>query len=104
MGTTLRAASRTVAYTLTDTATFAQLKSNLELRVLLEGDRELLNTYAVIHDPVAPNGRAASAFATWLSEGGGRNEIERFRVSGGVVAFTVWPTDRPRGQPMDRPY
>ena len=104
MGTTLRAASQTGAYTLTDTATFAQLKSSLELRVLLEGDGELLNTYAVLHDPGASNGRAAAAFAAWLSDGGGRNEIERFRVSGGAVAFTVWPTDRPREQPLDHPY
>lgn len=104
MGTTLRAASRTGAYTLTDTATFAQLKSSLELRVLLEGDPELLNTYAVLHDPGTSNGRAAAAFAVWLSDGDGRGEIERFRISGTVVAFTVWPTDRPRGQPLDRPY
>ena len=104
MGTTLRAASGTGAYTLTDTATFAQLKSGLELRVLLENDRELLNTYAVIHDPGASKGRTATAFAAWLSDGEGRAEIERFRISDTVVAFTVWPTDRPRSRPLDPPY
>lgn len=104
MGTTLRTASRTGAYTLTDTATFAQLKSNLELRVVLEGDAELLNTYAVIHDSGTSNGGRAGAFAAWLSDGAGRDEIDRFRVAGGVVAFTVWPAGRPRDAPMDRPY
>lgn len=104
MGTTLRAASQAAASTLTDSATFGQLKSSLQLRVLFEGDPELLNTYAVIHDPGTSRGRAAAAFSVWLSDGGGRREIERFRISGDVVAFTVWPGDRPRGQPMDRPY
>jgi|SRR5688572_16622864 len=103
MGTTLRGASQTGAYTLTDAATFAQLAPNLDLKIVFEGDPFLLNTYAVIYDPGGEKTKSAAAFADWLTEGEGRLEIERFRVSGGIVAFTVWPLDRPRGHPDDTP-
>lgn len=103
MGTTLRAASGTAAYTLTDAATFAQLAPNLALKIVFEGDPFLLNTYAVIYDPDGEKSRSAAAFADWLSEGEGRLAVERFRVSGGIVAFTVWPLDRPRTHPDDTP-
>ena len=103
MGTTLRAASGTAAYTLTDAATFAQLAPNLALKIVFEGDPFLLNAYAVIYDPDGEKSRSAAAFADWLSEGEGRLAVERFRVSGGIVAFTVWPLDRPRTHPDDTP-
>lgn len=104
MGTTLRIASQTGAYTLTDLATFAQLAPSLSLRIVLEGDPSLLNTYAVIVDGAAHDASRAAAFAEWLSEGRGRAEIERFTVAGGVKAFTVWPVERPRTHPSDTPY
>ena len=103
MGTTLRAASGTAAYTLTDAATFAQLAPNLELKIVFEGDPSLLNTYAVVYDPDGEKSKSAAAFVNWLSDGEGRFEIERFRVSGGIVAFTPWPLDRPRTHPDDTP-
>lgn len=103
MGTTLRAASRMGAYTLTDRATFAQLAPSLELRIVFEGDPQLLNTYAVVHDPDGPHGRAAAAFTAWLSEGEGRQEIERFTV-GGMRGFNVWPVGRARATPSDLPF
>ena len=104
MGTTLQAASRTGAYTLTDRATFAQLTSKLDLRIVFEGDPQLLNTYAVVYDPAGPRGEAASQFAAWLSDGRGRDVIAGFTVGNGVAAFTVWPLDRPREKPGDVPY
>jgi tungstate transport system substrate-binding protein len=70
MGATLRVASETSSYTLTDRATYLSQKGNLELEVLSEGDKALLNVYHVIEmttqagDRVQPDG--AKAFADWI--------------------------------------
>jgi tungstate transport system substrate-binding protein len=70
MGATLRVASETAAYTLTDRATYLSQQENLSLAVLSEGDRDLLNIYHVIEltkrsgDRVQPD--AAKAFADWM--------------------------------------
>lgn len=105
MAATLRAANEMNAYTLTDRATFAQLEPVLALKMLLQNDPVLLNTYAVIvpdegHDASAR--RAARAFATWLATGRGRELIAGFRVRG-TPAFHVWPLDRPGSRPEDQP-
>ena len=71
MGATLRVASETAAYTLTDRATYLSQKDNLALEVLNEGDKALLNIYHVIEmtkragDRVQPDG--AKAFADWIT-------------------------------------
>ena len=71
MGATLRVASETSAYTLTDRATYLSQKGNLALDVLAEGDKALLNIYHVIEmtkragDRVRPDG--AKAFADWIT-------------------------------------
>jgi tungstate transport system substrate-binding protein len=70
MGATLRVASETAAYTLTDRATYLSQEDDLALEVLSEGDKDLLNIYHVIEmtkeagDRVQPDG--AKAFADWL--------------------------------------
>jgi tungstate transport system substrate-binding protein len=70
MGATLRVASETSAYTLTDRATYLSQKENLSLEVLSEGDKDLLNIYHVVEmttragDKVQPD--AAKAFADWM--------------------------------------
>ncbi len=70
MGETLRVASETSSYTLTDRATYLSQKDNLALEVLSEGDRALLNIYHVVEmteragDRVRPDG--AKAFAGWI--------------------------------------
>lgn len=70
MGDTLRIASEKYAYTLTDRATYLALKDTLELDILFEGDKVLLNIYHVI--TVNPekwpnmNYDGAKAFADWL--------------------------------------
>jgi tungstate transport system substrate-binding protein len=104
MGATLRIASETGSYTLTDRATFAQLAPNLRLTILFEGGASLLNTYAVIVDPVGPRAREAAIFANWLSDGAGREVIQRYYVAGNVQAFNVWPAARPRHHSGDLPY
>ena len=100
MGSTLRSASETIAYTLTDRATFNQLQNTLKLKVLFEGGPLLLNTYAVIHDPART---AAAAFAQWLSDGAGRKKIADYRI-GNASAFVVWPAGKPRSTPDALPF
>lgn len=102
MGTTLRVASETGAYTLTDRATYAQHANTLRLAIAFEGGPELLNTYAVIVDPSGPRAGDARAFGDWLAAGGGRDLIAAYRISGQPV-FTVWPSERPRKSPGDVP-
>lgn len=105
MAATLRAANATSAYTLTDRATFVQMKPVIDLELLLEGDAALLNTYAVIIPDDRPDDaahRAAQRFATWLASGRGRELIAGFRVRG-ARAFHAWPPGRPGNRPEDLP-
>jgi tungstate transport system substrate-binding protein len=104
MGSTLRIASESGAYTLTDRATYAQLAGSLKLSVLFEGGPLLLNTYAVLFDPDASARQGGKAFAAWLSDGPGRQVIERYRVAGVAQGFRVWPQGRPRRRPADTPF
>lgn len=100
MGSTLRIASETGAYTLTDRATFTQNQRRLQSRILFEGGPGLLNTYAVI----SPRSHsAASVFARWLTDGRGRQVIEGYRVNG-VAVFTAWPRTGARSNPADLPH
>ncbi len=48
MGSTLRVTSEKGGYTLTDRATFLAQRDTLDLRILLEGDKRLLNIYHAI--------------------------------------------------------
>jgi tungstate transport system substrate-binding protein len=82
MGATLRVASETEAYTLTDRATYLAQQDTLALDVLGEGDVGLLNVYHVIEmtaragDRVQPDG--AQAFADWIVGPGAQEMIGRF--------------------------
>lgn len=100
MGTTLRIASEMSAYTLTDTASFAQLAPQIRLAPLFRSDRELVNTYAAVVATERDLGarEAALRLAEWLTDGPGRKVIEAYRIRG-EPAFFVWPADRPRGTP-----
>jgi tungstate transport system substrate-binding protein len=101
MGDTLRIASETESYTLSDRATFEQLASHVALTVLSSGDPVLLNTYAVVADPSDP---AGIRFARWLSGEAGREAIADLVGRGQLRGFTLWPTDRRGDRPMDRPF
>lgn len=70
MGDTLRIASEKAGYTLTDRATYLSMKDTLDLNILFEGDKALLNIYHVItvNPDKWPNVNyvGAKAFADWL--------------------------------------
>lgn len=91
MGATLRVASETSAYTLTDRATYLSQKGNLALEVLNEGDAALLNIYHVIEmttgagDRVQPDG--AKAFADWITGDRAQRMIGEFGAGDGQPLF-----------------
>jgi tungstate transport system substrate-binding protein len=99
MAMALRQADAKQAYTLTDEATWWQLERELELSVLLAGDRALVNTYAVI---TRRDDASAVAFADWLGDGRGRDLISGFQIAG-RTAFAVWPPGCPKDTPAATP-
>jgi tungstate transport system substrate-binding protein len=104
MGSTLRVTSESGAYTLTDRATFDQLAGSLKLQILFEGGALLLNTYAVVFDPAGPRAKEAAAFAGWLSDGAGRDQIDSYRGKGTTQPFRPWPAGHDRSRPADTPF
>jgi len=104
MAATLRVASEKGAYTLSDRATFEQVRQRTGLIPLHEGGAELLNTYAVfLRAGVSGYERdAARALVHWLSDGDGRRRIAAFTVNGRPV-FNVWPDGVARETPSDLP-
>jgi tungstate transport system substrate-binding protein len=100
MGQTLRVASSTGAYTLTDRGTFETLRGSLALKPIFEGDPVLLNTYAVIADPQRP---AGLAFARWLNSEDGRRTLMAALEEGRVKGFSLWPAATPGERPDSLP-
>jgi tungstate transport system substrate-binding protein len=84
MGDTLRIASEKAGYTLTDRATYLALKDTLDLKILYQGDKALLNIYHVI--TVNPdkftniNYMGGKAFADWIVSPGTQKFISNFGV------------------------
>jgi tungstate transport system substrate-binding protein len=70
MGATLQIANQKKAYTISDRATYLAQKANLDLAILFQGDKALLNVYHVIvvNPAKHPNVNvvAARAFAAWM--------------------------------------
>ena len=100
MGQTLRIASGTNAYTLTDRGTFEALRDSLRLRILSAGDPRLLNTYAVL---TAESNREGRNFAGWLAEGDGRTTLKKALAGGRIKGFSIWPEGSPSAHPTDLP-
>jgi tungstate transport system substrate-binding protein len=100
MGQTLRIADEMRAYTLTDEATFQALSRALQLRALVAGDARLVNTYAVLADPLND---AGLRFARWLAEGDGRTALGDVLARRELTGFSMWPAgaaaDRPGASP-----
>ena len=84
MGDTLGIANERQAYTISDRGTYLSLRDRLDLKILVEGSKELLNVYHVI--PVNPaNGPAVNvaggrAFADFLLDPATQAFIGRFGV------------------------
>jgi tungstate transport system substrate-binding protein len=84
MGQTLQIASEKQAYTLSDRGTYLALKKNLDLVVLVEGDKGLLNIYHVIEVNQARwpkvNAPGARAFSDFMAAPETQGLIRAFGV------------------------
>ncbi len=86
MGAALNAAAAMDAYTLSDRGTWLNFGNKRDLRIVVEGGRDLLNRYDVItlnpseHEPA---GRLpAQQLAAWLGSTAGQTAIGDYMVSG----------------------
>jgi len=83
-GATLSIASEKNGYALTDRATFLAYQSNIDLKILMEGDPSLLNVYHVItvNPEKFPNTnlQGAKAFADFITSDEGQKIIAEFGV------------------------
>ena len=80
MGDTLRITSEKQGYTLTDRATYLNLKDTLDLEVAYEGTDDLFNQYGVLVITDATNEEGAQAFADWIVSDEGQAVIETYGV------------------------
>lgn len=80
MGDVLTMASEMGGYTLTDRATYLNMKDALELEILVEGDTALFNQYGVIPVTDATNMEGAQAFADWICGEEGQAIIAEYGV------------------------
>lgn len=82
MGQTLNIASEKDGYTLTDRATFLSLKKNLNIDILVEGEKSLLNIYHVMqvnHEKFSKvNADAAKAFVDFMVAPNTQDKIGAF--------------------------
>lgn len=66
MGETLKLASEKQAYTLADRATWLSMAKNLDMTILVQGDKKLLNQYGVLVVKGAKNEAAGKVFEDWI--------------------------------------
>lgn len=81
MAEVLSITSEKSAYTLTDRATFLAVQDHNSLRVLVEGDKRLINQYGVIPVTGARHAAAAESFAQWITSAEGQQVIGDFGVA-----------------------
>jgi tungstate transport system substrate-binding protein len=80
MGETLKIASEKNAYTMADRATFLSMKDTLDIDIVREGDKGLLNQYGVIVVTDASNQPGGQAFFDWVLSAEGQDAIAGFGV------------------------
>ncbi|MDO8848242.1 MAG: extracellular solute-binding protein [Coriobacteriia bacterium] len=80
MGDCLTMASEMGGYTLTDRATYYNMRDSLGLEILVEGDTALFNQYGVIPVTDATNMEGAQAFADWITSEEGQAVIAEYGV------------------------
>ena len=89
MGRTLNTAAAMPAYTLVDRGTWLSFRNRRMLKLLVEGDARLRNTYGVIavnpkkHPHVKVE--AAQRFIAWLISPAGQRAIGSFRIGGRLL-------------------
>jgi tungstate transport system substrate-binding protein len=86
MEATLRTASASNAYTLSDRGTWISFKNRGELDILVQGDKRLFNQYdAILIDPAKhPHVKKdlGQAFIDWLTTREGKNAIAGYKLEG----------------------
>lgn len=80
MGETLKVASEKAAYTLTDRATYLTMQDELDLVIVREGDKGLLNQYGTIVVTDATNQEGGQAFFDWILSPEGQEVIGGYGV------------------------
>jgi tungstate transport system substrate-binding protein len=78
MGETLKVASEKGAYTLVDRATYLAEKDAVDLSILYEKDKGLLNQYGVIVVAGAKNQKGGQVFFDWILSPDGQKVIGEF--------------------------
>lgn len=95
MGATLNTAQGMDAYALTDRATWVSFGNKGDLRVMVKGDEDLTNQYAVV--PVSPQhcpsvkAEMAQSFTDWLLSKEGQQAIADFEIDGQQLFFPNAP-------------
>ena len=89
MGETLKITSEKQGYTISDRATFLTAQDSLDLVILREGDKGLLNQYGVIPVTDATHLDGANAFMDWVTSAEGQRVIGDFGIEKfGQALFT----------------
>ncbi|OEH84947.1 tungsten ABC transporter substrate-binding protein [Desulfuribacillus stibiiarsenatis] len=92
MGDSINMANEVLGYTLTDRGTFIKMESEMDIEILIEGDRTLLNPYGIIS--ISPDKHAhanydgAEAFAEFITSQEGKDIINGFQLEGKQLFFT----------------
>jgi tungstate transport system substrate-binding protein len=96
MGETLIIAGQKQGYVLADRGTYVAFRGKVELKVLVEGDRRLVNPYGIIAVNPARHGhvnhQAARRLIDWITSPTGRRLITEFTREGEQLFF---PTSAP---------
>lgn len=91
MGPALNTAAAQEAYLLSDRGTWLAFRNRQALRILVEGDRRLLNQYGVL--AVSPQrhpgvkAKEAQAFIDWITGAAGQAAIAGYRIDGEPLFF-----------------
>jgi|TARA_B100001750_G_C15503306_1_gene598685 tungstate transport system substrate-binding protein len=88
MGRTLMIAGELGAYTLTDSATWMNLKNKNGLRILYKNAKELLNQYGIILLTKDSKKQLTNQFFDWMTSSEGKKAIEDFKIRGNKAFFT----------------
>ncbi len=91
MGATLNAAAGMEAYTLTDRATWISFKNKGDLKIEVEGDKNLFNQYGImlVNPKKYPHVKVAEgqAFIDWMLSKEGQSAIASYKLGGQQLFF-----------------